>query len=332
MNEFELIEMLMREAPRVAEGLALGTGDDCAIIEGASRDILVTTDALVEGRHFTLDIIDLHTLGRRAIAVSVSDIAAMGGVPRFATIYLGVPPGFDERRCRTLYDGIHEAARDYSLALIGGDTTCNDALTISLTIIGDIEKHAALRRSGARPGDAVYITGRTGEAALGLACLKKRISRPESSVYVDRYRNPTARVTIGRALAGSGMVSAMIDISDGLIADIGHLADSSKTGYEVIVRDVPRQHNYGALARALDCNPDELMLTGGDDYELAFTVKRECKDDFNMLIAHGSLSFDVPLTLVGTMVDDPKNRRVVGEDGVEIVLHKPGYTHALGGS
>lgn len=329
MNEFELINLLTEGAPRKDHDLVAGVGDDCAVIDAGDRNWLVTTDALVEGVHFSLAFSNAYDLGRRIMAVNISDIAAMGGRPRFFTVALGVPGGMDDDRLRTLYDGMYSAADEYKTLLIGGDTVASDQLIASVTVIGEADKKNTILRSGARPGDMLYVTGDLGKGALGLECLKAGNVSDEAMPFVEWYRAPRPRIAEGQMLAATGFVTAMIDISDGLMADVDHLAQASQTGYEIHVERVPRAQGMEGVAQALKLDPIQLMLGGGDDYELAFTVSKDHEKEFDKWISDGGSETDTVITKVGRMTADKQRRVALQSDGTEVDVPVRGYNHFM---
>jgi len=329
MNEFQLIDLLTKEAPRTSRNLVAGVGDDCAVIEAGDRNWLVTTDALVEGVHFSLAFSSAYDLGRRIIGVNISDIAAMGGRPRFFTVALGVPSQTDEDLLRKLYEGILAAAKEHGALLIGGDTVATDKLTASVTVLGEADKGKAIMRSGAKPGDSLYVTGYLGRAALGLACLKRGVITDETQPFIDWYRAPQPRVPEGQKLAETGFVTSMIDVSDGLMADVDHLAQASETGYEINSSDLPQMQGMEDVASLVKASPLELMLGGGDDYELAFTVAKDRQKDFEKWYSDKKLGYDIPLTKVGKMTEDPAHRVALAHDGSTIDVAKRGYDHFM---
>jgi thiamine-monophosphate kinase len=330
MNEFELIEMLTKPASRTSRDLALGVGDDCAIIPCGDRDLLITTDALIEDIHFKLFYFEPLELGQRMLNVNASDIAAMGGTPRFFTACVGLPPGFGTARCRELYDGLYAAAKPFGMELIGGDTTSSDELMVTIAIIGEIARDRAIRRSGAQPGDPLFLTGSVGEAALGLACLERGVAVDRTAPFVERYRLPQPRVAAGQALMRSGLVTSMIDVSDGLLADVGHLASSSKTGYEILVENLPQREEFAPMAAKLGLNAWETMLAGGDDYELAFTVDRARIDQFEKFMAKEASLLGHAITRIGAMTGNAKKRVAVRHDGTAVPVRSAGFDHIRG--
>jgi thiamine-monophosphate kinase len=266
-GEFEIIR---RHFSRPARSALLGIGDDAALLRPrAGRTLAVSTDMLLAGRHFFSDA-DPESLGHKALAVNLSDLAAMGADPRWALLAIALPKA-NERWIAAFARGFFRLARRYGTELIGGDTT-RGPLAISITVIGEVPRLLALRRDAARAGDDVWLSGATGEAALGLAHLKGRVklAGPARVQCLRRLHRPEPRVKLGRALRG--LARSAIDVSDGLLADLGHIVQASGVAAELCWEDIPR-------ARAIRECPNaalakECLLAGGDDYELVFTAPR----------------------------------------------------------
>lgn len=264
-SEFDLIR---RFFTRPAPSAVLGVGDDCALLGPKPGTVLaVTTDMLLAGRHFLPDA-DPRKLGHKALAVNLSDLAAMGADPCWALLAIALPEA-DERWLAGFADGFYALAARYGVDLVGGDTN-KGPLAIAVTAIGEVPQGLALRRDGARPGDDVWLSGATGEAALGLAHLQGRV-RIDGAALADclaRLHTPEPRVELAGRLRG--VASGAIDVSDGLLADLGHVAEASRVGAEVSLQDVPRAP---ALAACRDETlARQCLLAGGDDYELVFTA------------------------------------------------------------
>ncbi|WP_372972634.1 thiamine-phosphate kinase [Marinobacter sp.] len=263
MGEFELIRRLFRplaEATR-QDGLLLGPGDDCAIQRvPPGQDLVFSVDTLVEGIHFPLRY-DPELLGWRALAVAVSDLAAMGADPVCYTLALTLPEA-DEARVGALVSGLQEASLSFGIALAGGDIT-RGPLTLTLQVHGTVPQGQGILRSGARPGDLVAVTGPLGGAAAALDWLDAPYPPESAKPLLDCYHHPIPQVDLGRQLRG--VVSAAIDISDGLAADLGHILAASGVGARLEAAAIPRQH--GVAEATL-----EQALYGGDDYQLCVTL------------------------------------------------------------
>jgi thiamine-monophosphate kinase len=269
MGEFDLIQRWFSALGARREDVVLGVGDDAAVLElPPGQQLVAAVDTLVAGRHFPPGS-PPRSVGHRALAVNLSDLAAMGAEPRYTLLALTLPQA-DDAWLQEFAGGFGALAQQYGVALIGGDTT-SGPLTISVTVLGTVLPGRALTRSGARPGDLVFVSGTPGDAAAGLP-LADRPAPP--AALRARFEYPTPRVALGRALAG--VASACIDVSDGLAGDLGKLGAASGCAIEIEPALLP----LSDALRALHALPraQELALTGGDDYELAFTVPAAAMD------------------------------------------------------
>lgn len=293
MGEFELIRQYFRRSDAGDAGVpvSIGIGDDGAVFTARpGREVVLVVDTLVAGVHFPVDF-PADDLGFRAVQVNLSDLAAMGATPRLFTLALthpdGEPAWFD-----AFAGGLFEAAGD--LPLVGGDTTRGADVVVTISFLGDVAPGTALKRSGAVPGDRIYVSGHLGDAAAGLRLLNDRPGAARSGAIAgltERFRRPTARIALGEALVG--VATACIDVSDGLVADLGHIAAASAVSAHIDVDALP-------LSPALSAeweNAIELALSGGDDYELCFTAAPERADD----IAHIARKLGLPLTDIGAI-------------------------------
>jgi thiamine-monophosphate kinase len=269
MDEFGRIAEIRRRLSVVPlRDVEIGIGDDAAVLSpSAGRDVL-SVDAAVEGVHFRLDWAQPEDVGFRSLVAALSDLAAMGALPRAALCAIIAPPALDESVLYAIADGMAQASARYAAPVIGGNLATGDQLSITTTVVGECESDPLVRH-GARPGDGLFITGNLGSAALGLAALTlgRRADAPQS---VARWLRPEARIAEGRALRG--VASAAIDVSDGLLQDLGHLCRASAVGAEVEVARLPRSVELNERALALGCDALALVLTGGEDYELLFTA------------------------------------------------------------
>ena len=263
MDEFELIRRFFSR-DLVSRDVVVGVGDDGALLRPTpGHDQVHVIDTLVEGVHFPANI-DAADIGYRVVAVNLSDIAAMGATPRWMTLALTLWDK-DEQWVGRFADGLYSAAREHDVALVGGDTTQGDAVVATVHLTGEVEQGRALLRSGARVGDTVYVTGTVGDAAAGLTLLQSDVV---DEALLQRFLRPVARIEQGRALLGRA--SAAIDISDGLVADLGKLAQASGVGAEIDIASVPL--SAAMLQRYDRDSAEQFALTGGDDYELCFTA------------------------------------------------------------
>jgi thiamine-monophosphate kinase len=283
-SEFELIARLTHGLPRPA-GVAVGIGDDAAVLDCPSgSQIVATCDALVEGSHFVRDWATPEQVGRRALAVNLSDIAAMGGEPLYALISLAIPPTTPVEWLDGLYRGLRNEADLFGVAVVGGNvTSIAGPLVVDVTMLGRVAPGQALLRSGARPGDRLCVTGTLGGAAVGLYALwRTPTKRPAPApLALERVRAalllPNPRVAEGQALAAVEGVSAMIDVSDGLAADLSHICALSGVGAVVDAGALPVDEATAAVAHSYGQDVQELALHGGEDYELLFAVHPEAE-------------------------------------------------------
>ena len=307
VNEFELIQ---RYFARPAKRALLGVGDDCALLRpDAGLDLAVTTDMLIEGRHFRPDA-EPRALGHKALAVNLSDLAAMGATPRWATLAIALPAA-EPAWLAEFSAGFYALAERYGVELIGGDTTRADARAISVTAIGEVPPGMALERAGAQPGDDVWVSGELGGAALGLA-------HPEIAEAAKRLHLPEPRVELGERLRR--LAHSAIDVSDGLAGDLGHIAERSGVLAIIEYDLVPRAKAFKSL-KAPELEKD-YVLSGGDDYELLFTAPRARSDELGALAAELKL----PLTRIGRIEAGEARVTVLAADGKPIA-HRGGFDH-----
>lgn len=317
-SEFELIDRHFRSLAE-GNGVVLGVGDDTAILDCTpGHQLLVTVDTMVEGVHFLPDVPAVD-LGYKSLAVNLSDIAAMGGVPRWATLALTLP-GRDDVWLAAYAQGLREACREHEVALVGGDTT-RGPLTISIQLLGEVPAGEALRRDGARSGDSIYVTGTLGDAALGLACVQGRqvLDAGARHHVLERLQRPRPRVALGGDLRG--MASAAIDVSDGLLADLGHVLEASGVGAAIELEQLPLST---VLRDELDVgNVDwNLPLSGGDDYELLFTASPGHDEALQAL----AIEHQCPISCIGRVTGDA-TLRIFDSRGEPWVPAIRGYDH-----
>ncbi len=280
MAERDIIARISKRQTKKASGLLAGIGDDCAVYRPLDGRLqLITCDSLIESVHFDFNWHPPDLLGEKAVSVNVSDIAAMGGEPRYGILALGLPSGCGSRLDDFL-DGFSRKLEEYRVLLIGGDTVSTGAgFMITVTIIGEVVEKNVCYRSGAREGDAVWVSGSLGEAAAGLEICRSAPSFKD--VYpglVRTHLSPQARPELGSLLARSGLVGAMIDLSDGLATDLGHISAESGVGAEVFQDKIPIAPETVDLAEKLGLSPLNWALKGGEDYQLLFTTAPESRD------------------------------------------------------
>lgn len=315
VGEFGFLARLLPRLPH-GSGVIVGPGQDCAVIRCGGRRCLFTVDALVEGVHFERGWLSAHQLGRKAFQVNASDAAAMGGSPRFCVVSLAVPSDYPLRDLTALQAGIVESAREAGALVVGGNLTRARQLSVSIALLADAPKRVVTRR-GARRGDRIYVTGTLGDAALGCRTLRGRVRRGKSHA-VQRFREPSPRLRAGRVLVESGIVSAMIDVSDGLVQDLGHICEESGVGAVIHTARVPLSANYRAVLGV----DDTLALHGGEDYELLCTVpEREVRR-----LERTRTRLECPITCIGEIV--PGRRiRIERPDGQYVTSSAQGFDH-----
>jgi len=268
-GEFELIASLVRGL-KTSRRTILGPGDDCAILAPSHKPLLYTIDSMVEDVHFRLAWGPPEKLGAKALAVNLSDIAAMGGRPTVCVVNLGVRPGLTQRFFDRLYAGLGSLARRHGVDIVGGNITRCAQLTITVALLGEVNR-VALRRDTARPGDEIYVTGTVGDSSTGVRILDGRIKAHGDArrFLVERHLNPTPRLAAGAALSRMTPPPSVIDISDGLLQDLGHILERSRVGAEVDACAVPVSDAYqSVMGNVLSC-----ALGGGEDYELLFCLR-----------------------------------------------------------
>jgi len=278
IGEFGLIERIHARAGRSSYPVVIGIGDDASVLDvGPRNQVVTTTDMLVEGVHFLREAIDPFDLGFKSHAVNLSDIAAMGAVPVQSFLSFGLPADMDVEIVDVFMDGFMEVGAGVSLS--GGDTVSSPhGWVISVTVIGLAPSGRVLRRDAAVPGDSIWLCGPVGDSAAGLSILlgqTTRVGQENAAFLVKQHNRPSPQVRMGRILLEADISKCAIDVSDGLLQDLGHICDSSKYGAELQLKAIPLSGPARELASANDKDPYTWALRGGEDYSLLFTVKPE---------------------------------------------------------
>ncbi len=317
LSEFDLIRNYFSQQTSGREDIVLGIGDDCALLQvPAGMELAVTTDTLVEGVHFGVGA-DPEALGHKSLAVNLSDLAAMGADPAWFTLGLTLPES-DPDWLEPFSRGLLSLARQHRITLIGGDTT-RGPLTISITAHGFIKPGAALRRSGARVGDQIYVTGTLGDAGLALLNRQGGYSVGSGLGWLEqRLDRPQPRLAAGRSI--SGIASAAIDISDGLNADLGHICAASGVGARVLLAKIPISSQVAAYLQ--QGGSWETVLASGDDYELCVTVPQQNE----ALLSAIKAKLECNLTRVGEVVSG-SGVSCIQADGTALTFSCSGYQH-----
>jgi len=331
LGEFGLIDLIYRtidnfKNPQYAswQKLLVGIGDDAAAWQTDDHIQLATTDTLVQDTHFNLNITSLEELGWKALAVNLSDIAAMGGIPKYALVSLALPGELKVDSISKFYSNMLHFAGQFEVAIVGGNIVAAPKIVINITVIGDSKGKTMLKRSTAFPGEQIAVTGYLGLSAAGLEMLKGKISLDleTSNVLRQGYLKPMPRVTEGQILVEQGVKSA-IDISDGLIIDLDHICEASKVNARIQVEQVPLH----PIIKTNFPNSQQLALCGGEDYELLFTA--------NKTIMHrAKQALNCPVTIIGDITEEklPKRVTVVDSKGNVIPCKKKGWEHFKDGT
>lgn len=328
-SEFGLIRRLQAQAATPDRQVALGIGDDTAILKTSSTEwTLITTDLLAEGVHFNLATSSCEEIGYRAAIANLSDIAAMGGTPRFMLVSIAIPPTCSTTQIRQLYRGMMQASAPYRVCLVGGDTSASThGLFLNITLTGVVRPGRALLRSGARVGDRLYVTGTLGDSRAGLDLLSSRRRRTlpagQARFLLARHHRPSARIAEGRWLVTHRLAGAAIDLSDGLTGDLRHICEESDVGAEILGDSLPISAACRAYASAYGLPPQEIALQGGEDYELLFTVPAGRQARFERLAKTTRFHF----SCIGTITPKRSGLRLRTERGTTSPLPLTSYEH-----
>jgi len=326
LGERGLIERVRRRLAPPGGEVLVGIGDDAAAVAWPGDTLLLTTDTLLEDVHFRRATATFREIGAKALAVNLSDIAAMGGEPRFALLALALPPTLSVSQVDEFFAGFGEMATQHGVTLIGGDTcAAPDRIVLTITLVGGVEGDP-VRRRGARPGDAILVTGTLGAAAAGLAALERGlVSVPTDLTAAVRraHQLPTPRVAEGRLIRASGIATAMIDLSDGLSTDLGHIVAESGVSAEVRLAALPISEATRQVARALGADPWTWAVSGGEDYELLFTAAPEHATALAVLV---TAETGTPVSVIGEIQPSGAGVRFMDEAGRSVTV-SPGFDH-----
>jgi len=319
LRERELVSSIRKEFSAKRRDLVLGIGDDAAVVHVAEGLCLLTTDLLIEDVHFIASLHPPRYLGRKSLNVNLSDIAAMGGRPKFALLGLALRKGLANAWVRAFFGGLKVAAEEAGVALIGGDISAAKRTVVSITVIGEVGTF--VRRSGARPGDLIFVSGYLGDAASGLRLLRRgyRLGKDrKADSLLQAFLDPVPQLALGQALSRLRAASSMIDTSDGLSVDLLHLCEESGTGAEIALDRLP----LSPAIRALEKSPGRLALHGGEDYQLLFTSSpgklAQVRALQKKFVFHG----------IGRMTRR-KGIFIVDRNGKKRLLKAGGYEHSL---
>lgn len=329
LGEFGLINKLTEQIKLVNSSTIKGVGDDAAVLDYADKQVLVTTDLLLEGIHFDLTYVPLKHLGYKAAVVNFSDIYAMNGTPKQITVSLGISKRFTIEHIQELYEGIRMAAEIYGVDIVGGDTSASvTGLLISITCIGEADKDKVIYRNGAKDTDLICVSGDLGAAYMGLQLLERekvassgqKDFQPEfggKEYILERQLKPEARKDVIKALADAGIVpTAMMDISDGLSSELLHICKQSNAGCRIYEERIPIDYQTAVMASEINMNLVTAALNGGEDYELLFTAP---------LSAHEKLAQIDSIRIIGHITKPELGCAMITRDGNEMSLQAQGW-------
>jgi thiamine-monophosphate kinase len=327
LREEGLLDYFRRRLPPSSPRVAIGPGDDAAVVTiPPGKKLLATTDLMVEGIHFTRSGTSPSDLGYKIVAVNVSDLAATGGRPLFALLSLALPPSLEFDFTARLLRGLIRASRKFGMEVVGGDTTSSaGGIFVGLAVLGVPSGHP-LTRAGAAAGDRLYVSGHLGASALGLDALRRgrrRSGHPAFKRVIRKHLRPSPPLFLGTALAAKSLATSCVDISDGLSTDLAHLCRESRVGAEVFAADLPIRPSTRKAAEYLRCDVLEAALHGGEEYELLFTVRPSRTGAVEKLARVGG----VRITPIGNIVDRRRGSSVISAGGEKTALSPGGWDH-----
>lgn len=329
IGEFPLIERIRKILPAAGDkDLLVDIGDDTAVIKlDDRRAMLLTCDIQVEGSHFRFEHITPYQLGRRSMAVNLSDIGAMGGKPTWALVSLGLPAGFPVKGYDRLFEGMRDELQPHGARIVGGNLArTRDFLVVDITLLGEADLSGVLTRGGARAGDRIFVTGTLGASGAGfqvLSAFGKRFPARYKEL-VKRHLLPTPRVDLGRRIAHAGIATAMIDLSDGVASDLFHVCTRSGVGAEIDEDRLPLPRHIGEIAERSGRSVVDLALHSGEDYELLFTARPGTSPKTIRSIAGDS---GIPITEIGRIVKKDQGYSLIDSRGDKTPLTPSGWDH-----
>ena len=331
IGEFSLIERISQILPQsIPKDIIIGIGDDTAVIKiDDTRSLLATCDMQIEGTHFRMEHITPYQLGRRAMAVNLSDIASMGGRPMYALVSLGIPANMPLNTFDDVIKGMSDQLSEFDSFIIGGNLTrAYDKLVIDVFLLGEVPTDKIMTRAGAKSGDRIYVTGTLGGSAAGFYVLDEfgHSFPSEFAVMVQTHLQPIPKVWAGIKIAQSGFATSMIDISDGLAGDLFHICEISQVGAEIFQGHLPIPKNIDQVENIAGKTKYDLALSGGEDYELLFTVKSETPLQKIESIARET---GVPITEIGRILPKADGCWLVDSKGNRQALQPKGWNHFI---
>lgn len=324
IGEFRVISSIRSDLKDFQKGVIVGIGDDTAAIKVSGEKLLLfTSDSLVEDVHFKWDYTSPFQVGWKALVVNISDVAAVGGNPTHCLVSLALPSDTERNLVREVYRGLKKAASKYRVGIVGGDTVRAPSFIITVSLLGEVKRENIVLRSGAKPGDLIYVTGQLGSSGAGLACLKApnwKVKPEIRQFLIKKHLMLSPRLVEGQKIASSQIATSMIDLSDGLASDLHRLAEESKVGAVLWEDEFPTALATEQLAKVMGKSLLEWILYGGEDYELLFAVPPNKKEKLKQ-----TLSF--PHTLIGEIVDRDQGIYLNKRGGNRTKIEDRGYNH-----
>lgn len=334
IGEFALIKRLTKNITLDKERVIMGVGDDVAVVKTkAEKYLLLTCDILIEGTHFTKETITPHQLGKKVVAINVSDIAAKGGIPKQALISIGLPKDTKVIYVEEIYRGIKEQSKKFNIDIVGGNTALSkDKIFIDLFLVGEIKPDFLLLRSGAKPGDKILVTGNLGDSSAGLKIIEDHNLKLEDIKLEKKYKiklkqahlSPNPRLLESRIIAKSYLANSMMDISDGLSGDLAKICEASNVGAIIWEEKIPVSKETLTFAKSIGKSPFNFALHGGEDYELLFTTPKENVD---IIIRKIQRETKTKVTEIGEIKDRKFGIKIVKTNGRMMPLNTYGWNH-----
>jgi len=334
IGEFGLIKRLTKNITLDKERVIMGVGDDVAVVKTKAEEyLLLTCDILIEGTHFTKETITPCQLGKKVVAINVSDIAAKGGIPKQALISIGLPKDTKVIYLDEIYRGIKEQSKKFNIDIVGGNTALSkDKIFIDLFLVGEIKPDLLLLRSGAKPDDKILVTGNLGDSSAGLKIIENQDLKLEDIKFEKKYKtklkqahlSPNPRLLEGRIIAKSNLASSMMDISDGLSSDLAKICEASNVGAIIWEEKIPVSKETLAFAKSIGKSPFNFALHGGEDYELLFTIPKE---NVEIIIKKIQRETKTKVTEIGEIKDRKFGIKIVKTNGEMTPLNTYGWNH-----
>ncbi len=323
IDELSALRRIEERFHKASKGVELGIGDDAAAVRfDTDKLVLATTDSQVEDVHFVKSLISPAELARKAVAVSISDVGAMGGVPRFILASVGFSEKEDEGYLDELISGFISSLREFKVELIGGNLSSSNKLFLDITALGEVEPNLMVKRKGANPGDLIFVSGTLGDSALGLKILQNKEMGDGYEFLINRHLRPLPRLALGRELAVEQLATSMIDVSDGLVLDLERITSQQGVGGRIEFLQIPTSKEYDECIHQFSDDGSYPALSGGEDYELLFTSPPEGRGRIGEI----SKNLNIRITEIGYVTEDAVVQ-VLNKNAEEASLRQRGFVH-----